>query len=306
MSRKRISKERQDDLFSNELEEHKHYVPPRTYKPVTQKIWTKNKSLLVSAYLKQFVYVTWRGTYIDGFSGPQYPDEPDYWCARQVLETQKRFAEKKYGLGNYFLVEKNPLKVLALEELQSTHLKAFKKIELMKGDVNVLIDDILAAPELQLKEPAFCLLDQHSTECHWNTVLKLANHDRPSGFKVEQFYFLATSWLPRVFGGSSKIEQLNKLDLWWGDRSWKDLKSISSLEMALIVVKRFKGLGYRHVTPWPIFKKGNDSSRVMYYMIHASDHDKAPQLMENAYHKIIDIRDKDAGEQIEMIIGTTP
>lgn len=301
MPKKKVTDSQQHDLFPQALEDHKGYAAPRRFKPITQKIWTKNKSLLVSAYLRQFVYITWRGTYIDGFSGPQYPNEPDFWCARKVLETQKPFAEKKYGMGNYFLVESDASKIEALKELRDTHSENFKLIKLYEGDTNLVIDEILARPELQLKEPVFCLLDQHTDECHWNTVVKLATHTRPSEYKIEQFYFLATGWIQRVFGGATTESKFQELDLWWGDRSWENLKGATAHSMVELMISRFKELGYKHVTPWPIFKEGNDSGRIMYYMIHASDHEKAPQLMENAYHKIIDVRNKDAGEQLQLI-----
>ena len=58
-------------------------------------------------------------------------------------------------------------------------------------------------------------------------------------------------------------------------------------DRAQIFVRRIKAeLGYRSVKAWPIYdKKG--SSNVMYYMIHASDHDEAPALMVRAHHKAV-------------------
>ncbi len=37
----------------------------------------------------------------------------------------------------------------------------------------------------------------------------------------------------------------------------------------------------------------------MYYMIHASDHDDAPKLMNRAYGKALDIKESD--EQLELL-----
>jgi hypothetical protein len=42
-------------------------------------------------------------------------------------------------------------------------------------------------------------------------------------------------------------------------------------------------LGYEYVTPWPI-RDGN--GKVMYYLVHASDHPEDPKLMARAYRKV--------------------
>jgi hypothetical protein len=53
------------------------------------------------------------------------------------------------------------------------------------------------------------------------------------------------------------------------------------------VCSRFKDeLGYAYVTPFPIFEK-QDRGRIMYYMIHATDHPAAPKLMAHAYNTAV-------------------
>ena len=43
-------------------------------------------------------------------------------------------------------------------------------------------------------------------------------------------------------------------------------------------------LGYTYANPWPIYSKETGGC-VMYYMIHATDHEAAPLLMNRAYMK---------------------
>jgi hypothetical protein len=46
---------------------------------------------------------------------------------------------------------------------------------------------------------------------------------------------------------------------------------------------RFRNeLGYKHAYAWPIFER-KAGRKIMYYMVHASDHDEAPKLMHRAY-----------------------
>ncbi len=62
---------------------------------------------------------------------------------------------------------------------------------------------------------------------------------------------------------------------------------MSSYEIVELVCQRFRAeLGYAFVAAYPIFDK-DEGDRVMYYMIHASDHDEAPALMVRAHYKAV-------------------
>jgi hypothetical protein len=55
---------------------------------------------------------------------------------------------------------------------------------------------------------------------------------------------------------------------------------------AKLVAARFKDeLGYAYAHPYPIHstRRGN---RIMYHMIHATDHPEAPPLMIRAYRRV--------------------
>ena len=77
------------------------------------------------------------------------------------------------------------------------------------------------------------------------------------------------------------------MEKWWGREDWHKLKSMKHFDIAELVRTRFeKELHYRFAAAYPIYdrEKGN---KVMYYMIHASDHDEAPMLMVRAHHKAV-------------------
>lgn len=44
--------------------------------------------------------------------------------------------------------------------------------------------------------------------------------------------------------------------------------------------------GYRYVNHYPIYQT-RSSNRVMFYLIHASEHPEAPKLMARSYQKIV-------------------
>ena len=77
------------------------------------------------------------------------------------------------------------------------------------------------------------------------------------------------------------------LENWWGRNDWSQLVEMGALQRALTFVDRFKTeLGYKSVMPWEIYRR-KSGGRVMYYMIHATDHPDAPGLMARAYERAV-------------------
>jgi three-Cys-motif partner protein len=245
-----------------------------TFKSLKHPVWTEQKARLIERYLFYFVLITKHGTYVDGFAGPQTDRAPHSWAAKLVLEsTPKR-------LRNFYLCEIDGNSYSELEELKKSNNESGRKIEIFHGDFNKKIHEILKPENIKPKEATFCLLDQRTLECDWATVEAIAKFPK-SEFKIELFYFFATGWLDRVL---SSRKDKNSISKWWGGDGWSKLPQ-KHYERARHLCERFKlELGYKFAYPWPIYgtEAGN---RVMYYMIHASDHPKAPGLMHGAYHR---------------------
>jgi len=263
-------------------------------KPIKHPIWTENKAKLIERYLYYFVLITKHGTYIDGFAGPQQPDKPEMWAAKLVLDNKPRW------LKHIHLFEKNTRRFRQLEALKRSQpprkLKEPKRdIVLYPGDFNVNIHKLLNSKSISEKEATFALLDQRTFECYWSSVKALSGYKK-SGRKIELFYFLPNSWLPRAVSGIKNKQILND---WWGRTDWEKLKTMKADQRRDVFVERFKReLGYKSVKAWPIFetKRGGN---VMYYMIHASDHPDAPKQMRRAYEKAL-LR-KEPLEQLKLI-----
>src|SRR5436305_7705253 len=166
---------------------------PRRVKRITNPIRTENKSTLIERYLYYFVLITKHGTYIDGFAGPQRADKPDMWSAKLVLESEPR------RLRRFYLFDRDPGQVNLLKSLKDTQRPREKgepkrAIDIFEGDFNEDVHGLLQRGCIREKEATFCLLDQRTFQCHWATVELLARH-KPSGMKIELFYFLPNSWL---------------------------------------------------------------------------------------------------------------
>jgi three-Cys-motif partner protein len=274
------------DLFGD-VEKADEVKRRLTYKPMKHPVWSEHKARLIELYLRYFVMVTKHGTYIDGFAGPQSPENPETWSAKAVLESRPRF------LRHFFLCELDALKIEMLQSMvdaqppQIPRKESKRKTEILSGDFNTQVDAILNSGVIKETEATFALLDQRTFECHWSTVQKLAQHKKV-GNKIELFYFVAVKWLHRSFAGTSTAQGSQDVDAWWGSSGWGSLKKSSQFDIAIAFAKRFETeLSYRFAVPHPIYGKEDGRGGIMYYMVHATDHPAAPGLMARAYNQAV-------------------
>jgi three-Cys-motif partner protein len=270
-------------------------TPEPAFKAFQNPVWTENKAQFIMRYLRYFVFITRHGTYIDGFAGPQEEKESDCWAAKLVLNSEPRW------LRHFYLCDEKRSQAKLLERLRdeqptldSAGMKINRDIHVYRGDFNRKVDQILDASTITENEATFCLLDQRTFECEWQTVEKLARFKK-LGRKIELFYFLANSWSDRALHAQ---EDMGKLTLWWGRADASDLKNMSREDRRDRLVYRMKNeLGYWSVKPWPIYQR-HDGGIVMYYMIHATDHPDGPSLMARAYRNAVS--QMEPAEQLDL------
>jgi len=261
-------------------------------------VWTESKANLIERYLYLFVLVAKHGVYIDAFAGPQQPERPEMWAAKLVMESKPPhdvLESKPPRLRSFYLIEKDPKKIRLLRDLKKAQpADAARKIEVIPGDCNIEIPRLLATGAIKQTEATFCLLDQHTFECKWETVRQLAAY-KASGYKIELFYFLCNSWLARAL---SALQDRQRAVDWWGRDDVDVLQGLSEEARAQLLAQRFKDeLGYKYASPYPIYER-RDQGAVMFYMIHATDHPSAPPLMGRAYNQAVYPRDP--AEQLIM------
>ena len=302
MSKRKRKEEEEGPLLPFDIPEP--ISPRKTYnvRDEPRPLWTKNKAKLIVRYLYYFVWVTKHGTYIDGFAGPQNKDREESWAAKLVLEDEPRW------LRHFFLFDVKSKQAKLLEELRDTqpppnpeYNEKKRDIQVKRGDFNVLVKDLLRSGQIGPKEATFCLLDQRTFECHWDTLKALAAY-KTSGHKIELFYFLPNYWLNRAF---SRQQDKQVIERWWGRSDWAKLPKMRTRERADLFTRRIEEeLGYKSAYAWPIYRDPH-GGRVMYHMIHATDHDKAPRLMATAYHSAVRTKEslKAFEEQLELEFG---
>lgn len=269
------------EMFEGSSEESLRTIRLRT---LERPLWTHNKAKLIERYLYYFVLVTRCGTYIDGFGGPQSPTNHDMWAAKLVLESRPRWL-RKFVLGDKS--KKQVKRLIELKQAQPAREPKEPKrdIVILHGDFNEKVDEALS--HVNLKQAAFCLLDQRTFECKWKTVERIARH-KTSGHKIEIFYFLPVGWLPRAASGLKPKSRDAFMKAWWGRDDWSKLTKCRVHAMADMTTARFtQELGYAFAHAWPI-RARESGGRILYYMVHASDHEAAPVLMRRAYSKALD------------------
>jgi three-Cys-motif partner protein len=255
---------------------------PLKFAPAQRPIWTENKAKLIERYLFYFVLITKHGAYIDGFAAPQDASNSEAWSAKLVLESKPAL------LRQFWLCELDPDRVKKLHELKAEQpVSKRRMIEIVPGDFNKNVAGLLANSNIDEAVATFCLLDQRTFECEWQTLVTLAQHKK--NHKIELFYFLGTGWLDRSIKASSTNE--DRVAKWWGRSDFRSLQGMNSHNRALLFCQRMKDeLGYKHANPWPIYSK-EVGGKVMYHMIHATDHDEAPKIMNRAYRNALNDRE---------------
>lgn len=279
----------QEHLFTPEVN-----PIPLTMKPPSARIWTENKSRLIERYLYYFLRVTRHGTYIDAFAGPQYEHQLEDWAARRVIESQPGLSSGRPRLRHFHLFEKNPNGLDHLRDLRDDHPQ--HDIQVHSGDVNKKLPKFLGEKEIPGKEAVFALLDQRGFECHWSTVDALARYQDPRQYKIELFYFLAAWWMRR----SRNLGEKKGL-AWWGRSDYGQIVGMdSSIERAQAFCQRIaEEFSYGSVVPWPIYSSEAGNS-IAYFMIHASDHSRAPKLMHDAYSDALETPKSDTQLALEF------
>ena len=251
-------------------------------------LWTAEKSALIDEYIHLFLVVTKHGVYVDLFAGPQRVEDTESWSVRRVLE---RRTEGNPSIRHFAVCDKDPGQAQRLRELGSHH----PSFRVYAGDVNEEIHTILEEAAIGTNTACFCLIDQRTFECHWATVEAVARH-KSEGRKIELFYFLAQGWLDRAQSRASQ----EKLRAWWGTGNYGQFLGLRSYERANAICRRFcDELAYAHAMPFAIQERGANS-RIMYYMIHASDHRRAAELMSQAYRTVRERR-RTGGVQLLLL-----
>lgn len=262
-------------------------------------IWSEIKIKIVEKYAsaysrilalqkekgRNFYYV-----YIDGFAGSgqnisRATGEIIFGSPLAVLQVEPKFSE-------YHFVDLKRRKVDQLRKLVS----GYKNVHVHEGDCNdILLKDVLPTIRYDRFQRGLCLLDPYGMHLRWE-IIQLAGHSK----SIEIFLNFPIGDMNRnVFRrnqSSVNPKDIERLNTYWGDESWKDVvyrrdgnlfgwpekvrneEIVEGFRKRLINVAKFK-----HV-PKPIPMKNSKGSTI-YNLFFASNHDLGGKIADSILKK---------------------
>lgn len=169
--------------------------------------------------------------------------------------------------------------------------RTLKTVWIREGDFNqaVLVD--LDKENIPKDKPCFALLDPDSTQLDWSTIEALAHYkggNPPADCRPELLILFNTDQalvrlIPREQGLKYADSAMARtLDRVMGGRErWIDLNGphMSAVGLVNRYRENLRGLGYAYTVAVPILSTTGARRRRQYFMVQASEHPKAPDLM---------------------------
>ncbi|WP_214108068.1 three-Cys-motif partner protein TcmP [Acrocarpospora catenulata] len=258
--------------------------------------WTEQKLDILSDYLAAFTTASTRaGTtvYLDLFAGqPENVSRERSGhiirgSARRALDTSPPFTVLKF-----FELSNN---AAALDRTLRGEYPD-RNFQVVPGDCNQAIDQVLHDLRPLNWAPTFAFLDQQSTEVKWTTLERLAGHKRANKPKVELWLLCASGLLPRGLRLRQAMvddDVADQMTLMFGTTQWHDAliatreQRLSGAQFRdeltnLMRWRLERDLGYKSTR---VFKIKNTGGSEIFDMIFATDHAVGDKIMKSVYSK---------------------
>ncbi len=232
--------------------------------------------------------------YIDGFSGAGLHISKQ--TGEYILGSPLNALNINPAFDEFHFIDLNSGKAGLLRDAT----KKQNNIYIYEADCNkILIEKVFPRARWSDFHRALCLLDPYGLHLDWQ-VMQTAGQMR----SIEIFLNFPVMDMNRnvLWGNPDKVkpEQLTRMDLFWGDRTWKD--AAYSEEQGLfeeIKVRKHIGAvitvfrkrlvevaGFKYV-PEPIPMR-NNSGAIMYYLFFASPNKTGAKIVKDIYDKYRD------------------
>ena len=252
--------------------------------------WTVDKLDLIKLYHRLYLRIAGGGTYIDGFAGDgrvRIKGERD----ERPGSVEIAIADGRFS--RLLVYEKKSKLVVRLR--QNLHERfgpqTLKRVWIREGDFNERVLTDLADGNVPKDKPCFALLDPDSTQLNWSTIESLAAYkggDPPADCRPELLILFNTDQallrlIPREQGLTYATSHMARtLDRVMGGRdAWSDLNGPQMT--AATLMNRYREnlgtLGYAYTMAVPILSTTGSKRRRQYFMVQASEHPKARDLM---------------------------
>jgi three-Cys-motif partner protein len=262
----------------------------RAVRPVRR--WTVDKLAILAYYLPQFASICTKQAqgwyYFDGFAG----------CGVNVVKGEQRWYKGSALIAlsvdanatGAVLVEQDETQAAALRERAAEYSTA---TDVVCGDSNLLVTELLSSRFTNRHLPAFCVLDPEGLELHWETVKALSEHRFREYTPYELMIYFPTPGVARVGsmatgGFGPYAESLARL---FGSEhdEWKQIAAAyeegrlapgeAGNRYRALYRDQIRTLGYRHVIDRRV---ESERGTPLYHLIMATNNDVGARLLTTA------------------------
>lgn len=229
-----------------------------------------------------------RGQHISRKTNEIIPGSP-----LNALRIEPRFKE-------YYFIDIEPEKVEMLKKLVSRELESYEEplpeVRILEGDSNVILkESILPKITRNSYRRALCFLDPYGMHLDWK-VIKLAGGLGTIDIFINFSIMDMNRNVLRRDPGNVDEKEIQKMNLFWGDESWKEIaydrngnlfgfpEKKTNEDIKNAYRERLKRIaGYAYV-PQPIAMK-NSKNAVVYYLFFASAKSIARKIVDDIFTK---------------------
>jgi three-Cys-motif partner protein len=264
-------------------------------------IWSEIKLDIIKSYATEYSKIlgnqskpSFYHIYIDAFAGAGQHVSKSTGCfvkgsPTNALNIQPPFKE-------YFFIDLEIKKVKLLEDIAGQR----DDVHIFHGDCNdILIEKILPKAKYEEYRRALCILDPYGLHLNWNVVKQIAEMR-----SIEIFLnFPILDMNRNVFRkNQNKVSdsQINRMNIFWGDESWREVVYKPSSQLTLFgeqefdkstnekiaeaYRKRLKDVAGFAYVPQPIPMK-NTVNSVLYYLFFATHKPVAKEIVNYIFNK---------------------
>ena len=238
--------------------------------------------------LRRFIYMfttamkdKWEiRTYIDLLAGP----------GKVIIDREGSYEPNEIQLGSPLiaLTTDNPFTHYWFVEKKENYYEALKRrvetsqidsiIEVIKGDCNIVVDDIVSAIAQIKGSLNFAFLDPEGLELPWVTIEKLAKIER-----MDLIILFSTNGFLRNVVNSFENENFTTLDELFGGTEWRDVYSRGRGQFdKRRMIEYYKGLFKPYGYSFKELPVKNSKNAELYRLIGGGKHPRAVYFWEEA------------------------
>ncbi|HUP17285.1 MAG TPA: three-Cys-motif partner protein TcmP [Acidimicrobiia bacterium] len=256
--------------------------------------WTRAKLGILSAYLDAFTTASKsrpERLYLDLFAGePENQERVTLdeirGSARVALDT----ANPEFTRLRFF---ERPAQAGKLEAALRADYPG-RDIQVIPGDCNRELAEVLADLRPWSAEPTFAFIDPTGPDCEWSTLETLASFKTISSYKTELWLLFPAGMfirMLRVDGGTVRQEDAARITAMFGTEQWQEIYNArlrNQLDggqardeyVNLMRWRLERVLGYRFSHAFDVHEERGHS---IYHMIFVTDNDAGNRIMTHLY-----------------------